>query len=276
MTGCASARFTGFRRCYLSCSSHSFAYKPVRIIHRPSLYPASYLFQRLLLSEGLQFFSVLLFLNDHSSSIFLPCFIDVLNSHTLSDEPHMFLRAAFQNQDMTRKLVNDFIAAGRPSSRKQNIEERRAGYVASTVLAGDMDMWVQVRSFEPEDICFWIASPLQSNGPLPAVIYYHGGCFVSGGVATHEKQLRQLAYYGNCHVIAVEYRLAPEHIFPAAHDDALKGADIVWRNASQFGVNSNQITLAGDSAGGHLALVTALLAPATRAHHYRRVRPVVR
>ncbi|QKN83862.1 alpha/beta hydrolase [Scandinavium goeteborgense] len=156
------------------------------------------------------------------------------------------------------ELVNDFIAAGRPSTRTQNIEERRAGYVASTVLAGEMETRVQTRSFEHEGIRFWVASPLQSSGSLPAVVYYHGGCFISGGVATHEKQLRQLAYYGNCHVIAVEYRLAPEFTFPAAHDDALKGAEIVWRNASLFGVQPDQITLAGDSAGGHLALVTAL------------------
>jgi acetyl esterase len=156
------------------------------------------------------------------------------------------------------ELVEDFIAAGRPSSRMQNIEERRTGYVASAVLAGDREMRVQTRSLECEGIRFWIASPLQSSGPLPAVIYYHGGCFISGGVATHEQQLRQLAYSGNCHVIAVEYRLAPEFTFPAAHDDAFKGANIVWHNPALFGVNPHHITLAGDSAGGHLALVTAL------------------
>lgn len=156
------------------------------------------------------------------------------------------------------ELVNGFIAAGRPSPRTQSVEERRAGYVASTVLAGDKEMRVQTRAFEHEGIRFWVASPLLLSDPRPAVIYYHGGCFISGGVTTHEKQLRQLAYQGNCHVIAVEYRQAPEFTYPTAHDDALKGADIVWRNASLFGINPNQITLAGDSAGGHLALVTTL------------------
>jgi acetyl esterase len=156
------------------------------------------------------------------------------------------------------ELVKDFIAAGSPSSRMQSLEERRAGYVASTVLAGDTEMRVKIRSLEHDGIRFWVTSPLQCGGSLPAVIYYHGGCFVSGGFSTHEKQLRQLAYSGNCHVIAVEYRLAPEFTFPAAHDDAFKGADIVWHNAALFGINPLQITLAGDSAGGHLALVTAL------------------
>ena len=56
----------------------------------------------------------------------------------------------------------------------------------------------------------------------------------------------------------MQYRLAPEHTFPAAHDDAQKGAEIIWQNAAELGVDRQKITLAGDSAGGHLALVTAL------------------
>ena len=70
---------------------------------------------------------------------------------------------------------------------------------------------------------------------------------------------RQLAMFSGCRVIAVQYRLAPEHTFPAAHDDAEQGAMIIHRhNAEQLGVDASRITLAGDSAGGHLALVTAL------------------
>ncbi|MCP5984361.1 alpha/beta hydrolase, partial [Klebsiella pneumoniae] len=59
-------------------------------------------------------------------------------------------------------------------------------------------------------------------------------------------------------VIAVQYRLAPEYPFPAAHDDAERGATIIHQHAKQLGVDVSRITLAGDSAGGHLALVTAL------------------
>ncbi|MDA8478699.1 alpha/beta hydrolase [Citrobacter sp. Awk 4] len=154
--------------------------------------------------------------------------------------------------------VAAFIAAGRPSSRQQSIDERRAGYIASTVLAGETESRVHIQTVEREGMLFRVYSPLRGPAILPTVIYYHGGCFVSGGFATHDKQLRQLAFYGECRVIAVQYRLAPEHTFPAAHDDALKGADLVWRHAELFGVDKQRITLAGDSAGGHLALVTAL------------------
>jgi acetyl esterase/lipase len=122
------------------------------------------------------------------------------------------------------RLVDEFIAAGRPSSREQNIDDRRAGYVASVVLAGAPETRVQVEDIALEGMTFRVVSPLDAEGALPTVIYYHGGCFISGGFATHDRQLRQLAYESRCRVIAVQYRLAPEHTFPAAHDDAQRGA----------------------------------------------------
>ncbi|MBX8462578.1 alpha/beta hydrolase [Enterobacter sp. RIT637] len=156
------------------------------------------------------------------------------------------------------KLVQDFIAAGRPSARNQNIDDRRAGYVASTVLAGETETRVQIETHVLEGQIIRVFSPVNAPEMMPAAIYYHGGCFISGGFDTHDNQLRQLAYYGNCRVVAIQYRLAPEHTFPAAHDDAERGADLVWQYAEKLGVDKNRLTLCGDSAGGHLALVTAL------------------
>ena len=162
------------------------------------------------------------------------------------------------------QLVEAFIAAGRPSSREQNIDDRRAAYIASTALAGETETRVQVEDIELDAIAFRVISPRGSTGNLPCVIYYHGGCFVSGGFVTHDNQLRQLAWYSGCRVIAVQYRLAPEHTFPAAHNDAETGANIIWKYAQKLGVDRDNITLAGDSAGGHLALVTALRLKAAR------------
>lgn len=155
-------------------------------------------------------------------------------------------------------LVGDFIAAGRPSAREKSIDERRTGYIASTTLGGETETRVKVDDLQLEGVTLRMFSPQDSSGPLPALIYYHGGCFVSGEFATHDKQLRQLAFYSGCRVIAVQYRLAPEYRWPAAHDDAYNGADVIWRNAESLSIDSQKITLAGDSAGGHLALVTAL------------------
>lgn len=155
-------------------------------------------------------------------------------------------------------LVADFIAAGRPSSREKSIDDRRAGYVASAALAGETETRVQVDIINLDGMTLKVVAPLNAPDLLPAVIYYHGGCFISGGFATHDNQLRQLAYHSGCRVIAVQYRLAPEQIWPAAHDDAERGAQLVWHYAEKLGVDKQRITLAGDSAGGHLALVTAL------------------
>lgn len=147
------------------------------------------------------------------------------------------------------QLVQGFIAAGRPSSRRQSIEVRRAGYIASTGLAGETETRVQVETLVLEGLTIRVFSPLNAPELLPAAIYYHGGCFISGGFDTHDNQLRQLACYGNCRVVAIQYRLAPEHTFPAAHDDAERGADLVWQYADKLGVDKNRITLCGDSAG---------------------------
>lgn len=156
-------------------------------------------------------------------------------------------------------LVYDFIAAGRPSSRHQTTEERRAGYVAtSAVLSGTIETRVYIKDEIIENIPLRIVSPLNDDTVLPAIIYYHGGCFVSGGFLTHDNQLRQLAFMSGCRVIAVQYRLAPEHTYPAAHDDAEHAANIVWRHARALGVDRKHITLMGDSAGGHIALITVL------------------
>ncbi|WP_281549933.1 alpha/beta hydrolase [Kluyvera cryocrescens] len=154
--------------------------------------------------------------------------------------------------------VAEFMAAGRPSSRRQNIDDRRAGYIASTILAGEKELRVTSEDIVLEGMTFRVISPLNATHSLPCIIYYHGGCFISGGFATHDNQLRQLAFYSGCRVIAVQYRLAPEHVFPAAHDDAERGANLIHQYAQRLGVMADKITLAGDSAGGHLALITAL------------------
>lgn len=121
--------------------------------------------------------------------------------------------------------MNEFISAGRPSSRTQSIEERRARYAAGTILAGDLELRVNVEDAYIDGMSLCIVSPLNAEERLPAVIYYYGGLFVSGGFSTHDNQLRQLAYLSGCRVIVVQYRLAPEYPYPAAHDDAERAAN---------------------------------------------------
>lgn len=109
-------------------------------------------------------------------------------------------------------LVEAFIAAGRPSSRDQHIDDRRAGYIASAVLAGETETRVRVEDITTEGMHFRVVSPPTADGLLPTLIYYHGGCFVSGGFTTHDNQLRQLAMFSGCRVIAVQYRGAGAYL----------------------------------------------------------------
>ncbi|MGD8188450.1 alpha/beta hydrolase [Brevibacillus ginsengisoli] len=156
-----------------------------------------------------------------------------------------------------RKLVVEFIEAGRPSARLQSFQERREGYLNSIALAGESEPVWKVVDETIDGIRLRVYKPLDQQN-LPVFLYYHGGCFVSGDFETHDRQLRQIANLSGSLVIAVDYRLAPEHVYPAAHDDALKAAHIVQEHALSWGGNPDDITLAGDSAGGHLTLVTCL------------------
>ena len=103
----------------------------------------------------------------------------------------------------------------------------------------------------------------KKDGLAPCLIFFHGGGWVIGNLDSHDVVCRKLAHEGELIVISVDYRLAPEHRFPAAVEDALSATQWVASHARELGIDAARLSVGGDSAGGNLAAVTALAARAT-------------
>ncbi|SFU89919.1 Acetyl esterase/lipase [Pontibacter akesuensis] len=103
-------------------------------------------------------------------------------------------------------------------------------------------------------------TPRSGTGPFPVVVYYHGGGWVLTDLDTYEPSASALAERSGAIVVSVAYRQAPEHVFPAAHEDAYAAYKWAREHASQINGNPGKVATAGESAGGNLAVAVALMA----------------
>jgi acetyl esterase/lipase len=166
-----------------------------------------------------------------------------------------------------RRFLEMLAAAGQSRGRYDDVEERRS---ALTNLADMVDPPGTVEIGGVRDhlmpvsdghISLRIYSPLGAPARmLPGILFFHGGGWVAGNLETHDGLCRRLCNETGCRVIAVDYRLAPDHPFPYGLADAVSSLKYVTANAKIFGIDPARLGVAGDSAGGTLAAVLCRIA----------------
>lgn len=154
--------------------------------------------------------------------------------------------------------------AGHPPLYTLTPQQARAAYAAGADVlelaqreVARSETWT-VNARDGYPIAVRLVAP--SVEPLPVLVYFHGGGYTIGDLNTHDKLCRQLCHHGNCAVLSVDYRLAPEHKFPTAVDDAWDVVQWVARHGAAHQLDSTRIAVGGDSAGGTLAAVCAIAA----------------
>jgi acetyl esterase len=165
-------------------------------------------------------------------------------------DPHVQLIRALRRRRNPHHLCEPSLQAGRARYRRESLLFR--GPVTQVRAVRDFTIpgsggELRVRHYAPA-----------AQGPRPLTVYLHGGGFTIGDLDTHDEACRILCHHGNIHVLSVEYRLAPEHPFPAALHDARAALRWAQAHAAELGADPARVAIGGDSAGGNLSAVIAL------------------
>lgn len=163
-----------------------------------------------------------------------------------------------------RDVISRMGRAGHPAFHTLTATQARAAYEAGAgVLELSKPALARVEDFsiparDGQALPARLYAP--STDKLPVLLYFHGGGFTIGSIATHDILCRQLCHLAGCAVVSVDYRLAPEHKFPTAAHDAEDALQWLARHADRLGLDGKRMAVGGDSAGGTLAAVCAVLA----------------
>ena len=165
------------------------------------------------------------------------------------------------------RLLDMIRQAARPAFEALTPEQARQAYAASwDILQPPAQEVASVRNVTldtdagPLALRIYRGAGTPASEALPCTLYLHGGGWVIGNLDSHDRLCRQLANEARICVVAVDYRLAPEHRFPAAIDDCASAWRWLHQQASDLLIDSSRLGVAGDSAGGNLAAVLALMA----------------
>ncbi len=171
----------------------------------------------------------------------------VLDGQTLAPETQLMLRL---------KVLTKL-----PSAEHLPIPQGRVVVEHEAAIAGGHQPIGSVRDLPVGDLPGRLYVPTTASPePAPLLVFFHGGGFMYGGLDSHDASCRLIAERAGVRVLAIDYRLAPEHPFPAAHDDALAAYRWVVRHAASLGADPQRLAVGGDSAGGTLAAATAIAA----------------
>jgi acetyl esterase len=167
--------------------------------------------------------------------------------------------------DPQMKAILDTIAAagGKPFSAMTPAEAREGIKLLVQVFGGQPEQMAKIEDRRVPgpagEIPVRVYTPAGA-APMGGLVYFHGGGWVIGDIESHDEVCRALAKGAGCIVVSVDYRLAPEHKFPAAPEDCFAATKWVSQNAAALGIDANRIAVGGDSAGGNLAAVVAQMA----------------
>ena len=163
-----------------------------------------------------------------------------------------------------KAYLEEVAAAGLPPYHSLSPEEAReamlarsARFLANPEQVSTVEIWRIEGPGGPLTLRIYVP---EGTRPLPVLVYFHGGGWVQGSLDTHDSLCRALANAGGCIVASVDYRLAPEHKFPAQVEDAYAATQWVASNAASFGGDAAQLAVGGDSAGGAMAATVTLMA----------------
>lgn len=161
-----------------------------------------------------------------------------------------------------RGVLDRIARAGHVPLHMLSAQQARAAYAAGAdVLELPTQKLLRVEDFTiaaRDGFAIPVRHYAPSGAALPVLVYFHGGGFTVGSVATHDGLCRRLAHLAGCAVLSVDYRLAPEFKFPTAHEDAWDVVQWVAREGATRGLDTRRMALGGDSAGGTLAAACAI------------------